>query len=580
MTMASPVEPPDGDAPGQGAAEPAALQDVAAWVGQLARTLKTCRLYDAANPTVVRFREDLAGSLTGLIERRGSIRLDIGPRALTYLGHEVQGGRSSEENLAAVLHRDGIRLLVLEPGIEAREVESLVDQLLRVTGLSPGDEDLVTLLWDADLPHVAIETVPLEGEADGGGDEDQDEAQGAAWPKQEAGGGPSTSAAIQAGAASDATRSDDWTTSDGAADVDQAFDELETVALFEIARFQEECSGGLGEPVTVQALRILEDCFANELDENDRATLAEFIPRVLREALAVGDWQGAASARQMLRTCDPEWSDASFFQDLCGPLAITTRRVIASLDHQSQEGVNAFLALTAQFGPEMVEWLLHVLAESEQMRVRRPLARTIGELSAGHPERILPWLADHRWYVVRNAVHILGWIGGETLAGSLRAPARHGEMRVRREVVAALGQVDAGAARPILMSMVPEAEPPLFVAIVQQLALDDHGSIQEELVRLLRDESFPRRSEEERRALLVALAARGEAVLPALEAELNGGGWFSRRAEPDRTAIALCVARIGTPAARAVLERGLRSGRKPVRKACMVAGATQGIHHD
>ena len=38
------------------APDPAAVQAAAAWVAQLLRTLKTCRLYDEANPTVVRFR--------------------------------------------------------------------------------------------------------------------------------------------------------------------------------------------------------------------------------------------------------------------------------------------------------------------------------------------------------------------------------------------------------------------------------------------------------------------------------------------------------------------------------------------
>jgi hypothetical protein len=591
MAMVSPVEPGDPESREHEAFDPAAVQDVSTWVVQLVRTLKTSRLYDPANPTVVRFREDLTNSLAGLLDRRGAIRLEVGPHALSYSGQDVQATRSGDDNLAGVLHRDGIRFLGLEPGIEAREVESLVEQLLNVTGPSAGDEDLVTLLWDADLPHVVIQTVPLEGEADGAGDDEIDGAPGLAWPTQEAGAGspamsdaegaspPGTGPMAEGRADSGTSRSDDWTTADRSTELGRAFDELESVALFEIARFQGECAEGLTEPVSIQAIRILDDCLANDLTPPDRADLLEFIPRVLRETLTLGDWQTAGVARGMLRTCDPEWRDDEFFRDLCGPFAFTTRRVVDSLDHQGQEGVKSFLALAGALGPVSVEWLMHVLAESEQMRVRRPLARTIGELSTGHPERILPWLTDTRWYVVRNAVHILGWISGETLANHLRVPAGHPEMRVRREVVAALSHVGCEATRSILTDMVKVAEPPLFVAILQQLALDGHASVQDELLRLLRDESFSQRSDEERRAVLHALATRGDGVLPALEVELNSGGWFSRRPEPDRTAIALCVARIGSPAARAVLERGLRSGRKPIRKACMVAGASTETAH-
>jgi len=176
---------------------------------------------------------------------------------------------------------------------------------------------------------------------------------------------------------------------------------------------------------------------------------------------------------------------------------------------------------------------------------------------------------------VRNVVHILGWVGGDPIASYLRAPAEHTETRVRSEVVAVLSQVDRDASRPILMSMLKSAEPQLFATILQQLAAGDHPSVAEKLLELLRDDTLVGRSEEERRALFLALATRGDAVVPTLEAELNEGGLFSRRPEPDRRGIALCLARIGTPAARAILQRGLRSNRGSVRKACLIAGASE-----
>ena len=559
-------EPPDA----------AVAQEVAAWVGQWARTLKTCRLYDEANPTVVRFREELADSLTALLARRGPLRLEVSPNQLSCGGAAVHVGRSRDDNLAAVLHRDGIRLLAFEPGIEAREVDSLVDQFLRVTGPSAGDDDLVTLLWDSDLPHVLIETVPIEGEADGAGEDDADKAPSLAWPRQQEG------ATAPAGIddESDAQRSDDWIAVERAADLEQAFDELESSALFEIARFQQEHAIGLEEGVLTGVLGILQDCFASELSESDREDLAGFIPRLLREALALGDWRSAGLALRLLRGCDPDWSVAEFARGLCGPFSLTTRHVVSSLDQQDAHGVESFLALARELGAPLAEWLMQVLAESQQMRVRRPLARAIGELLAGHPEPVLPWLSDPRWYVARNAVHILGWIGGDAIVGHLRSVADHPEPRVRREVVAALNSIDPEVSRPILMNMLKSSEGTVFGAILQQLAQDDHPEVAERLLELLRG-NIGARSEEERRALFGALATRGDAVLPALEAELNqGGGLLSRRPEPDRPGIALCIARIGTPAANAVIERGLNSNRGPVRKACTIAGAFKDSHHD
>jgi len=577
MTLHSPsqsrVHEETRDAP-----DPAVVQDVTAWVGQLVRTLKTCRLYDEANPTVVRFRDDLASSLATLLARWGALRLEVSSNTLTIAGGEVHVARSRDDNLAGVLHRDGIRLLTLEPGIDAREVEGLVDKILQVTGPSPGEEDLVTLLWDADLPHVVVETVPTEGEADGGSEDDAEKAPGVAWPKQEAAASalPATSAAE----AASPPRSDDWSTEEHFVDLERAFDELESMALFEIARFQEEYDAGVGEDIVTEILRVLEDYCASDLIAADREALAEFIPRVLREALALGDWRSTSHTLRLLRTADPQWSVAEFSANLCGPFAITTRKVVGALDRQDQKDVDSFLSLAREFGPPLAEWLMHVLAESQQMRVRRPLARTIAELLADHPERVIPWLSDERWYVVRNAVHILGWIGGNGIAGHLRAAAGHVESRVRREVVAALSPVEHDGSRSILLKMLDDADPALFGTVLHQLAMDDHRLVTERLLELLRAGTFARRSEAERRALFLALATRGDGVLPALETELNEGGLFSRRPEPDRAGIALCIARIGTPAARAILEQGLRSKRGPVRKACLIAGASGGTSDD
>ena len=553
-------------------AEGAAAPDVVAWMGHLGRTLKTCRLYDEANPTVVRFREDLARSLAELLAHREALRLDVSSSALSFAGQVVHVARSREDNLAGVLHRDGIRSLTLASGIEASELESFLDLMLQVTGPSGGDDDLVTLLWDANLPHVVVETVPLEGEADGGSEEGADETPAVAWPKQEADAGLSASGTPPA--ESDG-RSDDWRTEGREGDTDQFFDALESIAIHEIARFQEEHEVGAAEDVPTQVLRVLRDCSAGGLEAKDREVLAGFAPRLLREALGLGQWANASATLDLLRAYDPDWSVEEFSAGLSGPYAVTTRRLVAALDQQDAKGIEAFLALARQFGPAVAEWLMHVLAESQQMRVRRPLARTIADLLAGHPERILSWLTDSRWYVVRNVVHILGWAGGDEIAGYLGAVAEHPEPRVRREIVAALGQVKHETSRPLLLRMLRSADGTLFIAILQQLGQDEDESIAQILLELLHADSFDGRSTLEKRALYMALATRGDVVLPALEAELlEGGGLFSRRPESNRQAIALCIARIGTPKARAILERGLRSNRGAVRKACLVAGAT------
>jgi hypothetical protein len=88
----------------------------------------------------------------------------------------------------------------------------------------------------------------------------------------------------------------------------------------------------------------------------------------------------------------------------------------------------------------------------------------------------------------------------------------------------------------------------------------------------LLEPGFEQRPTEERRSVYSTLGAcGGDEVVADLEAELHKGNWFTRNPESHRQAIARVLARIGTPLARMVLERGTQSRRGPVKTACDVA---------
>jgi hypothetical protein len=115
--------------------------------------------------------------------------------------------------------------------------------------------------------------------------------------------------------------------------------------------------------------------------------------------------------------------------------------------------------------------------------------------------------------------------------------------------------------------------------VLHQLSVARDPRTSAVLIRHLLDPAFEQRPLEVRRAIYSALAATGgDEIMPELEEELHKGNWFSRYQEAHRQAVARCVARIGTPLAQAVLERGGRSKRAPVRKACLDALAAADDH--
>jgi HEAT repeat protein len=563
----------------EGLATPVPEQDLAAksaaaWLNQFARTIKTCRLYDQNNPTVVRFREDLGSALRKLLNEHESLRFRFTAEDVFYEDTSLYPARSRDDNFALPFYQDGVRSITFNRGVEGRELTALVDALLKVTGQNQGDDDLVTLLWEANISHIEIDYVPQEGDVGGGSAVDESEM--VLWPTGNSAPEPEEAAAESSEteaspAAATPGRSDDWTVGDQTVEIEAGFEELDSLSASEVPRFLEEYQAEHGVPAVTAMLAIANAVLSAEAQDDDRRDLSVFLPRVLRQAVAHSSWLEAREAVSLLSQCGPQaWSIQTFAQELQQPISVSS--AVERLDQQEASAVVDMIGFAKSVGDPAIDWLNLLLAESQSRRNRLMIAEAIADLCRSNPERLAPHLSDPRWYVVRNIVHILGWIGGNQIIGLLDAALRHPDARVRHEAVGALDKVDHRLARPLLLRMLDTPDPKMFSAVLHQLSTERDPSTARLLLAMMQDPNFEQRSVEEKRAIYSALSSTGgDEVLPDLEADLHRTSWFSRAQENHRQAIARIISRIGTPLARMILERGGQSRRAPVRKACIDA---------
>jgi hypothetical protein len=559
-----------GHAPERAVAD-ATLKAAAWWVAQFARTLKTCRLYDASNPAVVKFRDELAISAAKLVEEHGPLTFRFESADVTLDGHSLHPARSRDDNLAYPFHRDGVRAMTLHPGIYPEEINAIVDAVLAVTGPAIEDGDLVTLLWERHLRHVEIDYIPAEGDVGDGpapaaGDE---EGPLLPWPSPAA--SDPEPAPEEANAGRIAGRSEDWVLGDSTVEVEASFVELDALAPGEVERFRAEYVREHAVPAVTAALAVAAACRHAKANENDRTELGRFVPRVLRGALGTGAWADARVALRELRAERPaDWSEETLLQELMQP--VTVQRTVEKLDAQDEAALAEFLALALEIGDAGIDWTTLVLSESQRRETRLVLAQSLASRCRDNPERLAPWLSDGRWYVVRNIVHILGWIGGAPVAGLLGTALRHPDSRVREQVVSALGNVDLKLARPLLVRAIDGADTRVFCQVLHQLSGARDPSTARFVFAFLQQERFAARPAEERRAIYAAIASvGGDEIVAELEAELVRTNWFDRQIEIHRHNVARCLARIGTPRALEALARGAQSKRPPVRQAAEAA---------
>ncbi|MBI1796040.1 MAG: HEAT repeat domain-containing protein [Candidatus Eisenbacteria bacterium] len=561
------------------------------WFRQLARALKTCRLYRPDNPVVLKVREDLYEPLVAGLAGYGTWQFRITPGEIWLLDEAVVRPPSrtdgedavvgKESMLPFLFYRDGIRGLAILPQVTRNDLDALFDALLAASAGVFTHDDLVTLMWQANTTHIQIEAVPVEQTiylssrpASGGGGGGGHQGQSFAWSPS--GGEIRADLGQAAGVAQGLHKDtfDDWPLPEGAVDVEPAYQKMLPAMEFARMRLTTEWVGERSTDWTLQAPDVLRQLHAASPGPETRHLLAHSVTTWLAGAIQRSSWVEAQETLTLLHEFDP---DGSLTRDeLTAAIAgLDTDAITERLDESETDDQARFFALAVALGRPALDLACAVMAKATKSRTRAAACTMLCYLCNDEPELLEPYLRDSRWYVARNAVFVLGQIGGPEIVPLLRMAAQHPEPRVRRQVVAALGSVPRESRTAILLHQLDTRDPQLLAAALSMLTRDRNRDVAGTILRQIGAPDFESRSEENQRTLFGALAeVADEHAVPALEALLHKGGWFARRTL-QRVAAARTLERIGGEKALAALETGLRSRSEAVRSACLDAMGTK-----
>jgi HEAT repeat protein len=219
--------------------------------------------------------------------------------------------------------------------------------------------------------------------------------------------------------------------------------------------------------------------------------------------------------------------------------------------------------------------LTDLLGKINQMKVRRVICDALVIIGKDHIGLLVSRLDDRRWYVVRNITYVLGKIGDVRVVEKFRQLVHHREVKVRKEVVRALEEINHPKATDLLVQFIRDEDLPVRASVVRLLAKANYKEALEPLLRVIQQRDFEERDLYEKKEFMTALAhIGGEEVLSILAKIMKRKGffWFKREKQDE---MALCAAialkSIGTPRAIELLEEGSRSMNKVVRDACAKA---------
>jgi len=209
---------------------------------------------------------------------------------------------------------------------------------------------------------------------------------------------------------------------------------------------------------------------------------------------------------------------------------------------------------------KVVVWrLMDHLAEESDGQVRKSLTEVLIRQGTTAMPVLLEYIQDGRWFVVRNAVAILGEIRREEATEALKNALQHRDGRVRRETIRALTKIGGNNAIGILLRTVSGDDPEMRQQALLSLGAMKVTAAVPTLVKLVVNMPNTPKTLNTKKEALKALGEIGssDATADLIEILHKRTFWRRRLTDEVRASTAQALAAIGDNAAIAALKQAL-----------------------
>jgi hypothetical protein len=542
------------------------VDEVRALFVTFGKALRAFQLYDENNPVYQRFVSALRDAFTHLWTELDELTVAVQEDALIYEGVEAYRVSSRSESVAFLMYKDGVRELTILPGVES-ELEAFLGVLQKARQARADGDDLLTLLWEADLQRVKYFYVDLLAEGvdvpEPGEPPTKPELQ--AVLEEELEDGEPRAMAAPLTPTPELVSREDFNPTLYALDP-REMDELRA----EITR---EMERDVRSGVLAALLDRLEEARRPARQSEILDIVHTLLPTLLsRGALrAAGDLLGelrdleargglldGERAEELARLID-DLSSGGTMQELVraledGSLAPAPRELGAFLQHLRAGALAPLLRAT----------------ELTERRELQPVLReAVQGIASRHLRELTALLAHDDPVVVAGAARLAAGLKIQAVTGALGALFRHEDAGVRLAAVEAAVELRASTVASGLEVALDDPEREVRIAAVRALGTLRYRPAARRLKEVLQSRELRGSDLSERIAFFESYGdlAADEAI-GYLDRLLNGRGFLGRRESPEiRACAALGLGRIQAAEARRALEEAVREEDPVVRSA-------------
>lgn len=282
---------------------------------------------------------------------------------------------------------------------------------------------------------------------------------------------------------------------------------------------------GLGHAIRSAAAALKE---ANSFD-----VLADAVERLARAGDDVPDEAGVAMARALLTS------------EVAGRLAA---RLGAAHD---EERHGELVGACVRLGRDMAVALADALSETTDRFARRAYLGAMVAMGDDALSVAEEMLEDDHWFVVRNAVAILGEIGGPRAVELVTSSLAHTDAHVRREALLSLAKVGGEDAGMLVYGMLEDSDPEVRLAAAMAAGALKVERALKPMLNLLDGERDP----DVVVAVLQALGQLGDPGATNAVEKRAVGSFLSKPPTRVRVAAYRALSSIGTPRAKSLIQK-------------------------
>ena len=534
-----------------------AIGAIAEALQAFAKALRANQLYLPNNPTRQR-ASDIARLMFGTVwEHVDRVRLDV--RETELLWEEETVYRDLErgtEALPFLFHRDGLREVEILPGFETEDLSQLLDLIQRAKTAQPDEDDLVTLLWLADLSTVRYRHVEVGGEGD--------MAAGLA-----VGNGVASYAsnAPQLAAITSETEAVGNGPPPGLVNVDEFDSTLYFLEPGELQYLKSEVEREYSADGKRAVLSILFDIVELQNDVQARAECIAILEKWLIDLIANAEYDLVAyllheAAEIVRRVVTLEDSVRTALASL--PVRLSDPSVVAQLLQALDESPRVpsgetldglFSQLYATALPTQLGWLTAATSSP----VRAAVERSATQLASANTGELARMLEHADEGVVRGALRIAARLKSPAAVPGLGKVLRSTDAALRAEAVTALGEIASAGALQAMERAIDDTDRDVRVAAFRAIANNKYANALPGLLQAIRRRDLPQADLGEKKTLFEAYGlVCGEGGVTTLDGLLNGRSFLRYR---ESSEIRACAARalgiVGTTSAFASLQESI-----------------------